>query len=268
MPTTPPSAAPSLRLSSRAGFLLGFALSGFFDGILLHQILQWHHLLSGVDSGRMDDIGMQILADGLFHLLMYAIAAVGLWQLWKTRHHLGTAVASRRLLSSALIGFGTWHVVDAVLSHWILGIHRIRMDSDMPLFWDLLWLAVFGIAFLAAGWRMRGRNDGSGSAARFGGLTAWVLAAAVAISAPVAALPPAGSTTALVLFHPGTRPVDIFRTLQSTDARLIWADASSGVWALDLPNRSDTLTLYRSGAYLVSNSAFAVGCLAWTAIRP
>jgi uncharacterized membrane protein len=25
---------------------LGFALGGFFDGILLHQILQWHHLLS------------------------------------------------------------------------------------------------------------------------------------------------------------------------------------------------------------------------------
>lgn len=26
--------------------VLGFALSGFFDGVLLHQILQWHHLLS------------------------------------------------------------------------------------------------------------------------------------------------------------------------------------------------------------------------------
>ena len=25
---------------------LGFAFGGFFDGILLHQILQWHHLLS------------------------------------------------------------------------------------------------------------------------------------------------------------------------------------------------------------------------------
>lgn len=28
-----------------AGYLLGFALGGFFDGILLHQVLQWHHLL-------------------------------------------------------------------------------------------------------------------------------------------------------------------------------------------------------------------------------
>jgi uncharacterized membrane protein len=32
--------------------LLGFALGGFFDGILLHQILQWHHLLSS-RSGQL-----------------------------------------------------------------------------------------------------------------------------------------------------------------------------------------------------------------------
>ena len=31
------------------GWLLGFALGGFADGILFHQVLQWHHLLSGVD---------------------------------------------------------------------------------------------------------------------------------------------------------------------------------------------------------------------------
>ncbi|WP_272547883.1 DUF2243 domain-containing protein [Acidovorax sp. NCPPB 3576] len=26
------------------GYLLGFSLGVFFDGIVLHQILQWHHL--------------------------------------------------------------------------------------------------------------------------------------------------------------------------------------------------------------------------------
>ena len=29
-----------------AGGVLGFSLGGFFDGILLHQVLQWHHLFS------------------------------------------------------------------------------------------------------------------------------------------------------------------------------------------------------------------------------
>jgi Predicted membrane protein len=35
-----------------ARYALGFGLGGFFDGILLHQILQWHHLLSGIEEAR------------------------------------------------------------------------------------------------------------------------------------------------------------------------------------------------------------------------
>src|SRR5690606_37996060 len=56
-----------------AGYLLGFAIGGFFDGILLHQILQWHHLLSGLGDGGPGDLRFQILADGLFHLMMYVL---------------------------------------------------------------------------------------------------------------------------------------------------------------------------------------------------
>ena len=57
--------------------LLGFALGGFFDGILLHQILQWHHLLSLVPG--VASLEAQVLWDGLFHLLMYVLAVAGLW---------------------------------------------------------------------------------------------------------------------------------------------------------------------------------------------
>src|SRR5690606_9610654 len=64
---------------------LGFALGGFFDGILLHQILQWHHLLSGLDGPRWRSLPVQVMADGLFHALMYVIALAGLWMLWKGR---------------------------------------------------------------------------------------------------------------------------------------------------------------------------------------
>ena len=30
-----------------AGILFGLGLGGFVDGIVLHQLLQWHHMLSG-----------------------------------------------------------------------------------------------------------------------------------------------------------------------------------------------------------------------------
>jgi uncharacterized membrane protein len=141
-----------------SGYLLGFALGGFFDGILLHQILQWHHLLSAINS---DDLRFQVAADGYFHALMYVIAAVGLWMLWASRNA-PDRPSGRLLFASILIGFGAWHVVDGIASHWVLGIHRIRMDSGNSLVWDLLWFGVFGILPLAVGWLMRRTGDDDG----------------------------------------------------------------------------------------------------------
>lgn len=89
-----PAAPRTLR---RAGFLLGFSLGGFFDGILLHQVLQWHHLLSNVQAAALRDVRAQMLADGLFHVLMYFIAAWALWLLWKARADYAAPGADRAL---------------------------------------------------------------------------------------------------------------------------------------------------------------------------
>ena len=70
--------ASGTRRPTLAARILGFALGGFIDGILLHQVLQWHHLLSLVEGERFRDLRVQILADGLFHVLMYVIAIAGL----------------------------------------------------------------------------------------------------------------------------------------------------------------------------------------------
>ena len=67
-----------------AGYALGFGIGGFFDGILLHQILQWHHLLSGLQGAPYDDLRFQVLADGLFHVFMYVVTVIGLWLLWQS----------------------------------------------------------------------------------------------------------------------------------------------------------------------------------------
>lgn len=137
------------------GIVLGFALGGFFDGILLHQILQWHHPLSLVPG--VDTIRGQVLWDGYFHALMYLIAAVGLSGLWRSRAQFEQGWG-RRLLGSLLVGFGVWHVVDSVLSHWILGIHTIKLDSPNPLVRDLIWFFAFGLLPLFLGWVI-GRRD-------------------------------------------------------------------------------------------------------------
>lgn len=142
-----------------AGYLLGFALGGLFDGIVLHQILQWQHFLGGITRAPFDDLRMQIAADGLFQAAMYIVATLGLRKLLQARHVLIGRAAGRLLVAYALIGFGAWHVADAILANWVFDLHRVRIDAASPLFWDLLWLVLFGALFIAAGIVLRQHCD-------------------------------------------------------------------------------------------------------------
>src|SRR4051794_8119276 len=142
------------RFGSRAlwgAALLGVALGGLFDGILLHQVLQWHHLLSLVGNETLNDIRVQIFADGLFHVLMYIIGCVGLWLLWSGANA-ATSARSSSLIGMTLLGFGVWQIIDVVFFHWILRIHRIRVDVASPLPWDIGWMVIFGVPALALGY--------------------------------------------------------------------------------------------------------------------
>ncbi len=254
------AAAASPRLLATAGFLLGFGLGGFFDGILLHQLLQWHHLLSGLQAEPWPDLRMQILADGLFHALMYLIAVAGLLVLWRARAALDAAGTGRRLLSSALAGFGAWHVVDAVVSHWLTGIHRIRMDEPNPLFWDLLWLVLFGLLPLAVAWYLvRSRPATGGDAAAAAAIAALAVGAGL-----LAARQPPASEDLVVVFRPGVSAAQALEALGRVDARVVWTDGLAGVWAVKADPALPVLPLYRDGALLVSRSAVALGCLSWS----
>lgn len=230
------------------GLLLGFALGGFFDGILLHQILQWHHLLSALD-GR--DIRFQVAADGYFHALMYLLAAAGLWLLWR-----GGEPAARRpgLPACMLAGFGAWHVLDTVLSHWVLRIHRIRMDSPDPLIWDVGWLIAFGLVPLAVGWLLLKRGRGGGS------LIAPALATVLALGAGATALRPAPTGFATVLFAPSVTPAQALTAVTAIGGRPAWTDPTGQVVVFEARDVQRPFRLYGQGALLVSRSGLPAGC--------
>ena len=238
-------------------FWLGFALSGFFDGILLHQILQWHHLLSAI---RGDDIRFQILMDGYFHLLMYAVAAIGLWLLWRARESFAAPGSSRRFVAYALIGFGVWHVLDAVLSHWLLGIHRIKLDSGNPLFWDIGWLVAFGLVPLAVGWMLRRGGPPAASSPN----AATALIALVMIGASYwSSQPPPGQAFTTIVFSPLVSSAEALSAALSVSDALAWFDGE-GVVVVSGVSADDAVALYRRGALLVSGGAATPGCFAWT----
>ena len=245
---------------TRWGIVLGFALGGFFDGILLHQILQWHHLLSLVPG--LQDMRLQVLWDGYFHALMYAIAAVGLWGLWRAHRDVGGGWGSQ-LLGALLVGFGIWHVVDGLLSHWVLGIHRIKLDSSNPLLWDLLWLVVFGVLALLVGmWLVR--REGKGRMAHRGSTLAVLLVAGLtAVAGGWAMRSPPNQAFTTVVFRSGASPEHVLFALAAADARLVWTDPAMGVVVVEVhPERR--WQFYRNGALLVSGSGVPVGCFNWS----
>lgn len=244
----------TLKRLTLPAFFLGFALSGFFDGILLHQVLQWHHLLSGVGG----DLRFQVLADGYFHVLMYLVAALALWGLWLARASFDRAGASRYVLAMLLIGFGVWHFVDAVASHWLLGIHRIRMDSDTPLLWDIGWLIAFGAVPLALGLMLRRKSRGAGGGR--GAIAALVLLTFGA--GAWASQKPPGQDFATIVFAPGVSNGEAFARAGALSEGVVWFE--DGVVVVQRLRPDAALELYRAGAIFVSGGGMPPGCIAWT----
>lgn len=264
---SPANAVPhDLRRLGWSAALLGFGLGGFFDGILLHQILQWHHLLSGVlPEETVFDLRAQVLADGIFHIVTYAMTVIGLCLLWRVRGILPAPGARQRVTGAGLLGFGVWHIADAVLFHWIIGLHRIRMEAENLLLWDILWLVPFGLVPAAIGARLLHRPPAEGP--RPGGGAAAVSLATTALIAGAAALiPPAGTPgdRTLVVFRPGMDFPAIVAAAEAAGGLPVWSDTGGGVWLIALEPGARPAALYRHGAVLVSNGPLALGCLSWS----
>ena len=239
-----------------AAIVLGFALSGFFDGVLLHQILQWHHLLSLVRADALFSLRAQILADGLFHALMYLVAVAGLILLWRARQALAAQNGSRRLWSGVLVGFGGWNVVDVGLFHWILGIHRIRLDVPNPLAWDMGWVIGLGLFPIALGLILTRRHPRLAPPPLHSVLALLVLLGAAGLWN--LRTPPPGADTLAVF----AAPQEVLPAVAALDARLIQTDASGTVAVLRLSDAAPW-RLYRHGALLVQNTGPA-GCFNWS----
>jgi hypothetical protein len=67
-----------------AATLIGIGMGGFVDGIVLHQILQWHHMLS-VPMPPIDLLSVKVnmVWDGLFHAFTWIVTFIGLLLLWR-----------------------------------------------------------------------------------------------------------------------------------------------------------------------------------------
>jgi uncharacterized membrane protein len=116
-----------------AAVVLGVGIGGFLDGIVVHQLLGWHHMLSGWYP--REDMTLMMVGDGLFHLLCLIIVLVGVALLNRR-----APLPERVLLGGILAGWGVFNLVEGLIDHQILGIHHVRPGPDQ-LAYDLAFLA-------------------------------------------------------------------------------------------------------------------------------
>jgi uncharacterized membrane protein len=151
-----PSAAPRL-----PGILLGIGLGGFVDGIVLHQILQWHHMLTSEGSYPATTVaGLETntLWDGLFHAATWVAVAAGLWVLWRRTDDWRWAISGRAFVGWMLVGWGVFNVVEGVVDHHVLTIHHVREGAEPEWAYDVGFLAV-GFTLIVGGWLLARLDD-------------------------------------------------------------------------------------------------------------
>lgn len=151
-----------------AGILLGLGLGGFFDGILLHQILQWHHMLSNTSEYPPNSVaGLEVntLADGLFHASTYIFTLAGLAVLWDTVLRGPVPWSTRAFAGTLLMGWGLFNVIEGIIDHQLLGIHHVneKVPQSQWIYWDLGFLA-WGAVMLVGGWLMTRGEPAAGTA--------------------------------------------------------------------------------------------------------
>jgi uncharacterized membrane protein len=134
-------------------FLLGIGLGGFLDGIVMHQILQWHHLLTDTGdhpAGTVDGLEANTVADGFFHLATWGVVAAGVTLAVRAWRRGDLAPPWRAHVGMLLAGWGAFNLVEGTIDHQLLGIHHVRDDLGGPLGWDLGFLA-FGALLVLGG---------------------------------------------------------------------------------------------------------------------
>jgi uncharacterized membrane protein len=129
--------------------LTGFGLGAFLDGIVLHQVLQWHHLVvARTPADDLDGLQANVVWDGVFHLASWVAVLVGV--LWLVRRAADVrALGTRRTVGLMLVGWGAFNVVDEIVFHLLLDAHHIRMVDDY-LVYDLAYTAL-GVVLVGVG---------------------------------------------------------------------------------------------------------------------
>ena len=148
------------QFSKRAGIILGLGLGGFVDGIVLHQIMQWHNMGSAVvPPTTLAAMQRNMAWDGWFHAAVWLLTMVGVYRLLADARNGEPLPDGRAFSGLLLLGWGWFNLVEGLVDHHLLDLHHVRdMPAHVPLY-DWLFLGIGGLGFIVLGWALSGGAD-------------------------------------------------------------------------------------------------------------
>lgn len=129
-------------------FILGFGFMGAMDGIIFHQILQWHSVIMATNRTN------QIVSDGIFHLAVTITLVGGGVLLWLAGNPTTITKGIKLLFGWFLMGCGSFNVIEGIINHHILQIHRVKPGDPNALVYDFAFLAL-GLLLFIVGYFIR-----------------------------------------------------------------------------------------------------------------
>ena len=144
-----------------AGILLGIGLGGFVDGIVLHQILQWHNMVSNwIPPTTMEAMSVNMLWDGIFHAAVWLVTLTGVLLLWRAAFRRAAIPTLPAFVGQLFLGWGLFNLVEGIIDHQILGVHYVRQVPNYTIY-NLTFLAIGGVLFILVGWMLMraGKRD-------------------------------------------------------------------------------------------------------------
>lgn len=137
-----------------ASVVLGIGLGGFVDGIVLHQLLQVHEMLSNkIVATNYVGKSVNMFWDGVFHLFCLGVVITGIILLWKLMLRNDFDRSGTLFAAGLLWGWGIFNLVEGIIDHQLLKLHNVIEYADNHDIGNYAFLGVSVILFLA-GWSL------------------------------------------------------------------------------------------------------------------
>jgi uncharacterized membrane protein len=138
--------------------VLGIGIGGFIDGIVLHQVLQWHEMLSArIPPTNYVGKSVNMFWDGIFHAFTLVVTFVGIVLLWRLLKRKDIDHSGKLLTGGLIGGWGIFNLVEGVIDHQILKLHNVRELSANPEAWNIGFLGI-SVVLLVLGGVLIGRR--------------------------------------------------------------------------------------------------------------